>query len=48
MNNDKQNQSLSEFKKYLKKQTATKESSEVFLKKLGVHNKNGELSKKYV
>ncbi len=48
MNKVKQNKSLSDFKEYLKKQTATKEASEEFLRKLGVHTKNGNLSKKYV
>jgi len=38
---------LEDFKKYLKKETATKELSQKFLIKLGVHTKNGRLTKKY-
>jgi len=47
MSDKERDKYLDDFKKYLKKETATKEESSKFLQRLGVHTKSGRITKKY-
>lgn len=38
---------LLDFKKYLERETATKEKSSQFLQRLGVHTRSGRLTKNF-
>jgi hypothetical protein len=47
MNNEEHKELLKAFRKFAKKVISSKEESQKFLIETGIHNKRGELSKKY-